>query len=61
MGSRRRITASRARRRDSSYIESVTILVDDDDAGRRHAGDLAERLRGRVREVRLAQFGENAG
>ena len=44
-----------------SYIESVTILVDDDDAGRRHAGDLAERLRGRVREVRLAQFGENAG
>ena len=38
-----------------SYIEAVTIMVDDDDDGRRHAGALRERLivRG-INEVRFA-------
>jgi hypothetical protein len=33
------------------YVECVTILVDDDQDGRRHAGTLAERLVGRGIEV----------
>jgi len=37
------------------YIEAVTITVDDDEAGRRHAGELGERLLARgIREVRQA-------
>jgi hypothetical protein len=35
-----------------SYVESVTILVDDDEDGRRHAGELAARLLHRGVEVR---------
>jgi hypothetical protein len=35
-----------------SYVESVTILVDDDEDGRRHAGELAVRLLGRGVQVR---------
>jgi hypothetical protein len=35
------------------YVESVTIVVDDDDAGRRHALDLAARIEQREIEVRL--------
>ena len=35
------------------YVETITIVVDDDDEGRRHAGYLAERLRDGGREVRL--------
>jgi hypothetical protein len=35
-----------------SYVESVTILVDDDEDGRRHAGELAARLLGRGLQVR---------
>jgi len=36
-----------------SYIECVTVFGDDDDAGRRHAPDLAARLRARGFEVIL--------
>lgn len=38
-----------------SYIEAVTLLVDDDKDGRRHAAELRERLivRG-IKEVRFA-------
>jgi hypothetical protein len=36
-----------------AYIESVTILVDDDDAGRRHAGELGVRLQDRGLDVHL--------
>jgi hypothetical protein len=36
-----------------NYIDSTTILADDDDDGRRHAGELARRLRARKLEVRL--------
>ena len=43
------------------YIEAVTIAVDDDDDGRRHATELGERLIARgFREVRLALAGEGA-
>jgi hypothetical protein len=35
-----------------SYIEVVTILVDDDIDGRRHAATLADRVRARGIEVR---------
>jgi hypothetical protein len=35
------------------YIECVTIIVDDDKAGRRHAAQLAARVRLRGIEVRL--------
>jgi hypothetical protein len=35
-----------------SYVESVTILVDDDEDGRRHADELATRLLGRGLQVR---------
>lgn len=35
-----------------SYVESVTILVDDDEDGRRHAGELAVRLLSRGVQVR---------
>jgi hypothetical protein len=37
------------------YIEAITIFRDDDEAGRRHADELADRLiaRGTVREVRV--------
>jgi hypothetical protein len=35
-----------------SYVESVTILVDDDEDGRRHADELAARLLGRSLQVR---------
>jgi len=35
-----------------NYVESVTILVDDDEDGRRHAGELAARLLGRGVQVR---------
>jgi Toprim domain len=37
-----------------SYIEVVTLLVDDDEVGRRHAGALRDRLIARGIEVRLA-------
>jgi hypothetical protein len=38
-----------------NYIEAVTLVVDDDKDGRRHAGELRERLIGRaIKEVRLA-------
>ena len=36
-----------------SYVECVTILVDDDEAGRKRSATLADRLRGRCAEVRL--------
>lgn len=36
-----------------TYVETVTILVDADDAGRRHAGELAEHLSNRGVEVRI--------
>jgi hypothetical protein len=36
-----------------SYIEAVTLLVDDDNDGRRHAGALRDRLIVRGKEVRL--------
>jgi hypothetical protein len=35
------------------YIEAATIMVDDDDTGQRHAGELAARLTDRNIEVRL--------
>lgn len=35
-----------------SYVESVTILVDDDEDGRRHSDELATRLLGRGVQVR---------
>jgi hypothetical protein len=35
------------------YVETVTISVDDDPAGRRHATELAERIRARGIEARL--------
>jgi hypothetical protein len=35
------------------YVEAVTVLVDDDTDGRRHAAALADRLRARGLEVRL--------
>lgn len=34
------------------YVETITILVDDDDDGRRHAGELAARLLSRGVQVR---------
>src|SRR5262249_3832367 len=38
-----------------SYIEAVTLLVDDDEVGRRHAGELRKRLIvRRIKEVRWA-------
>jgi hypothetical protein len=40
-----------------SYIECVTILVDDDDAGRVNSHKLADRLRDRDIEVRLTSRG----
>jgi hypothetical protein len=40
-----------------SYIESVTVFVDDDDAGRQHAGELAARLAERGVDVRLVSPG----
>ena len=36
-----------------SYIEAVTIMVDDDPAGRRHSAELAARLRERGIDARL--------
>ena len=36
-----------------AWVESVTLLVDADDAGRRHAGELAEQLSNRGVEVRI--------
>jgi hypothetical protein len=39
-----------------SYVESVTIVVDADDAGRRHSGELAQLLRGRGFEVRAVDL-----
>jgi hypothetical protein len=40
------------------YIEAITITVDDDEAGRRHADELGERLLARgIREVRQAFAG----
>jgi hypothetical protein len=43
------------------YIEAITIAVDDDEAGQRHAGELRERLigRGMIKEVRLALAGNS--
>jgi hypothetical protein len=42
------------------YIEAVTLLVDDDNDGRRHAGALRERLIVRGKEVRLGLAGNSA-
>jgi hypothetical protein len=42
------------------YIEAVTLVVDDDDAGRRNADELGERLTARGIEVRLALAGARA-
>lgn len=39
-----------------SCVEAVSILVDDDDAGRRHAGELASRLQYGGIEVRLVSY-----
>lgn len=39
------------------YVEAVTIFVDDDDAGRRHAAPLAATLRLRNVEVRMIALG----
>lgn len=36
-----------------AYVEAITIMVDDDDAGRRHAGELAKLVESRGMEVRL--------
>lgn len=45
-----------------NYIEAATLAVDDDEAGRRHARELGERLRARgIREVRLALAGAFRG
>ena len=38
-----------------SYIECITIIADDDDAGRRHAADLAVRLRARGFEAIIGE------
>jgi hypothetical protein len=42
------------------YIEAVTLLVDDDKDGRRHASALCKRLIVRGKEVRLALAGNSA-
>jgi hypothetical protein len=39
------------------YIESVTILVDDNEAGRRGSNDLARRLHARGVEVLMLNSG----
>ena len=38
------------------YIECITILSDDDPDGRRHAAELARRLKQQYRAVRLVRF-----
>jgi hypothetical protein len=43
-----------------SYVESVMILVDDDDGGRRHAGEFAARLSSRKLDVRLVLPGSSS-
>jgi hypothetical protein len=41
-----------------AYVETVTIMVDPDDAGRRHSSDLAARLTARGIEVRLSTINQ---
>ena len=44
-----------------AYVEAVTILMDDDIVGRRHAGELAARLSNRKVHVRLVLLRTPAG
>jgi hypothetical protein len=53
--------ADGARDRGWTYVESVTVMVDDDPAGRRDAATLAQLLRPRVLEVRPVNLTELRG
>jgi len=44
-----------------SWVEAVSILVDDDETGWRHSGELGQRLDARGMEISLARFAPRSG